>query len=356
MSIPERARLPLAISAIVVVLGIAIALDAPGRIGHQYERFTENPGPGQAADLRTRITDPSNNGRLDHWDVALDAWKRDKLVGNGAGTYQNLWATNRSLTVSVRDGHSLYFEVLGELGLVGFALLATSLLTILVMLAIRTRGTHRTLYAALFAAVLTWAFRAGIDWDWEMPAVTLWLFAIGGAALAASEGRARFVGPLHPAVRVAAVAACFGLAIVPSLILISQTRLDRSADAFERVDCAQAIDQARSSLSALGVRPQPYEILGYCELQGGSTRSGLRDIRKAVDLDPDNWQDRYDLALAEGVAGLDPRPSAQAAVRLNPLDPEAQSLAIRLRTSERRVWRRETRALLTGGSPFYLSE
>ena len=43
--------------------------------------------------------------------------------GNGAGTYQLQWAQHRPYVFTVIDAHSLYLEVLGELGLVGFLLI-----------------------------------------------------------------------------------------------------------------------------------------------------------------------------------------------------------------------------------------
>ncbi len=80
------------------------------------------------------------------------------------------------------DAHGLYPETLGELGLVGLILLVTALVAILAGLAVRIRGKDRTVYAALFAATLAWMLAAAVDWHWEMPVVTLWLFAAGGAA------------------------------------------------------------------------------------------------------------------------------------------------------------------------------
>src|SRR6185436_20222326 len=88
---------------------------------------------------------------------------------------------------------------LGELGLVGLILLATALLAILAGLAVGIRGDRRTLYAALFAAGLAWVLAAGVDWHWEMPVVTLWLFAAGGAGIAARARRpSRFAAPAIP--------------------------------------------------------------------------------------------------------------------------------------------------------------
>ena len=45
--------------------------------------------------------------------------------------------------------------------------------------------------AGLAAALAAWWLHAGLDWDWEMPAVTLPMLMLAAAAIAASEaGRA----------------------------------------------------------------------------------------------------------------------------------------------------------------------
>ena len=59
------------------------------------------------------------------------------LRGSGAGTYALLWAQHRKTSFTVVDGHSLEIETLGELGIVGLALLAIALLTMLGALARR---------------------------------------------------------------------------------------------------------------------------------------------------------------------------------------------------------------------------
>jgi hypothetical protein len=198
------------------------------------------------------------------------------------------------------------------------------------------------------------ALHAGVDWDWEMPAVSMWVFALGGAALAASpRGRLRPPGTIP---RIAAVVACAAVGIVPGLVLVSQARLDDSADAFERGDCAAAISDANDAISALGVRPEPYEIRAFCRAKNGDAAGAVRDMEQAVDHDRDSWTYHYGLALARGAAGLDPRPEARQAARLNPLDPEAQAIARRLKGAGPPAWKREARALLRGASPFYLSE
>jgi O-antigen ligase len=348
-----------ALAAIFLTVVLVAALHDD--ISHQYDRFLNGGGAGSDQDFRQRLTDPANNGRLAEWRIARDGYRDKRLHGQGAGTYQVLWASNRTSefqNLSVRDAHSLYVETLGELGLVGEALLILTLGTIAFGLLLRrSRGRHRPLYAALFAVVLTWLLRAGVDWDWEMPAVTLWLFALGGAAIAASGRRRRALfGVPSPPLRAAMTVACLGLAIVPALVLISQSRLDSSARAFERGDCPGAVDRARSSTSALGMRPEPYEIIAFCEARVGSADRAVQAIENAIDRDPLNWEYRYGLAIMRGVAGRNPRPAARRALQLNRFNSEANEAVRRFQTSSRQEWKRQANYLLRRSTPFYLSD
>ena len=340
-----------AVAAVVVLL----MLGAPGYVGDQYDRFVEGGGAGKPGDLRTRLTDPANSGRLEHWEVAMDSFADAPLAGQGAGTYEVLWARDRPLAFSVRDAHSLYVEALGELGLLGTALLLIALGTIVAGLVTRVRSPERTLYGAVLAALIVWLLHAGLDWDWEMPAVTLWVFALGGAALAAPSHRPPAIRAPGRIGRPAAILGCFAVAVVPGLVLISDDRLEESAHAYERGDCAAAIDAADSAISTLSARPEPYEIRAYCLLRDDSRPEALRDLERAADRDPENWIYPYGLARARAASGLDPRPQAALALRLNPLEPDVQDAARRFNTSDPARWRRQGRALLRGAPPFYLS-
>ena len=184
--LPVAARLPrsvvggVAAGALAAAVVLVIVFDVPGTVGDQYDRFVD-PGPvGTSGDLRTRLVDPANNGRIEQWEVALNGFEAAPVRGEGAGMYELLWARDRPVTGTVTDAHSLYAEVLGELGIVGLVLLLVPLFAILAAAAARASHPNRSVYAVVLAAGVAWAFHAGIDWDWEMPALTLWLFAAGG--------------------------------------------------------------------------------------------------------------------------------------------------------------------------------
>jgi len=89
----------------------------------------------------------------------------------------------------VRDAHSLELETFAELGLVGVAILAV----LLGAVALSIRAAHRVdpvLVAGPAAALTAWAFHSAIDWDWEMPALTLPAVVLAGALLAVGrQGR-----------------------------------------------------------------------------------------------------------------------------------------------------------------------
>jgi hypothetical protein len=235
---------------------------------------------------------------------------------------------------------------LSELGVVGLALLAFVILMIASATLARSRRRNRTVYRVVLAAGIAWALHAGLDWDWEMPAVTIWVFALGGSVLATHERAVPILRTPTLRVRGAVALSCLAVAVVPALVFVSQTRLDQSLTAFARGDCTKAIDAARSSSSALGARAEPYEVIGYCEANLGFPRRGLRAMRKALDRDPNNWEFHYGLAVMRAASGLDPRREARIALRLNPLDPTTNDAVARFRTTSEASWRHRAGVLV----------
>jgi hypothetical protein len=69
-------------------------------------------------------------------------------------------------------------------------------------------------------------------------------------------------------------------------------------------------------------------------------------MREAVDRDPDNWEYRYSLAVAQAAAGMDPRPAAQDALRLDPLQSATNDLVTRFGGTDPEAWRSQAGLLL----------
>jgi len=127
-------------------------------------------------------------------------------------------------------------------------------------------------------------------------------------------------------------------------VFLSQRSLDAAAHAFRHDDCATAIDRGLDSIETLPVRPEPYRIVGLCDVRLGEPTLAMRAMRSAVHRDPREWRYRYGLAIAQGAAGIDPRPEAARALRLNPHNRLARDLARRVATSSPRDWRSAARS------------
>jgi tetratricopeptide (TPR) repeat protein len=305
--------------AATALAGVALALALGGAawLHDEVHDFLKAP-PGKATDLRQRLTDPSSSGRTEHWRVAFEGFAEARVKGHGAGSYEFLWDAKRRLTTSAVDAHGLYFETLAELGIVGLVLLVAPLLAIVAAFALLAVGRNRSIYAALLGAGVAWAVHAGYDWDWEMPVTTAWLFAAGGAALARrGTERVRKQQPLaHGSRRYLICAGLLATAVAPALLTLSQAHLARSANAFNARNCRAADREALASISALADRPEPYQILGYCDMADGRPQAAIAAMQKAIRKEPDSWEYRYGLALARAEAGTDPHEDlADAAVR-----------------------------------------
>jgi O-antigen ligase/polysaccharide polymerase Wzy-like membrane protein len=185
----EHARLPdrplplprwagwAALAAIVALLVVPIAAaggkqQAPPATGATNQRFAS-----------------LGSNRYGYWRIAIDTGLDHPLAGVGASGFRVAWLEHRDVDENVRDAHSLELETFAELGLVGVALLAT----LLGAVALSARAAHRVdpaLAAGPVAALTAWAFHSAIDWDWEMPALTLVAVVLAGALLAVrTEGR-----------------------------------------------------------------------------------------------------------------------------------------------------------------------
>jgi O-Antigen ligase len=128
-----------------------------------------------------RLSDAGSH-RLAYWRVALDVAADHPLAGAGPGSFGVDWLQRRTIDERVRNAHSLELETLADLGVIGAALLA-AVLAAAALASAQALRADRALAAGPAAAALTGALHAGLDWDWEMPAVTLVVIALAGLLL-----------------------------------------------------------------------------------------------------------------------------------------------------------------------------
>jgi hypothetical protein len=349
---PRRALAALAAVAVALIVAAA-ALGGPSWVGDRYHGFVEGDDVGHHDDPRGRLTSSGNNGRIAQWEVALDSFEDSPLHGQGAGSYQLRWAQDRPYRFTVIDAHSLYLEVLGELGVVGLLFVGGALVAIGIGLARRARGEQRSAHALLLALGAVWAIHAGVDWDWEMPAVTLWLFALAGLALSGPRGEGE--GPAiaeyvpRPPVRILGALAMVALAVVPAAIWVSQSRLDSAVAEFGRGECDAAIASARGSLDAIPMRAEPNEVIAYCGLRLGQEALAVEAMELAVERDPDSWEAHSGLALVRAFSGIDPISELEEAQRLNPREQSVEEAIRGMRGQSPQEWERLAR---TASLPF----
>ena len=333
----SRRRLMAAMIAVVVVAGVVVVPSAVSRFlsaptGAQY-------GLGRFADL-------SSDGRTQLWGVAFEhGFVPSPLLGSGANVFPTLWSRYRNVLANALVPNSLYLGVLSELGLVGLALLIATFVPMVCVL-VRHARAHRpegALWAAFLAAAAAWLVFAAYDLEWEMPACTVWLFAVGGLALSPrvdsppqehrSGGRAALAGRTTLGVIVVA------LAVIPGAVAYAETAASRAVAELQHGDCGAAQAQASRARSAVPQLVEPDLVSAACAARVRDDRAARRYAADAVGHDPGDWLPYYASALVDATAGRPPSLAVQEALSRNPLDTYANGAAGAFRHSSARSLR-----------------
>jgi hypothetical protein len=309
--------------ALVVLLISALGLGmaqygSPQHItSRAYHAFSSPPVVVTAGGkLNQRLFSLSGNGRATLWRVAVNDFRAHPWLGSGAGTFELSWLRNRPTPGKVRDAHNLYVEVLAELGPAGLALLLLALtVPILASLAVRRHPLVPIALGAYFAYLV----HAGIDWDWEMPAVTLAGLLCGVSILVVarlnSESRV-----ITPRVRIGAVTVTLVVAAFAFVGLMGNIAVAASNNA---ATVANWRDSARHAGDAKRWMPwssDPWRLQGEAQYVLGDFDAARLNFRRAIAKDPNNWLLWADLATV-GTHGTWRAP-ARRALQLNPLAPE----------------------------------
>ena len=172
-----RLARPLALAALAALLAGTVVAAATGGQG---------PASSTAAD---RLVSVQSN-RYEYWRVAGAVFADHPLRGIGSGSFQVEWLQRREIAEGVRDAHSLYLETAAELGLVGLLALAAFLAGVVLAArdALRREGAGA---AGAVAALAVFGVHAGVDWDWEMPALALTAVLLAARLAGASDVSSR---------------------------------------------------------------------------------------------------------------------------------------------------------------------
>jgi O-antigen ligase len=167
--LPPRAP---AIATAVVCVGLAAAI----LLGSKES----STGSQQLSGGSSRLVTLQSN-RYDYWRVALRAFGTEPIRGVGAGNWSVYWLRWRTIVEGAQDTHSLPLQTMAELGLLGLAVLVAFFAG--VALAAQRALRAGSLAVGPVAGFVVYAAHAPLDWDWQMPAVTLIAIVLAGALL-----------------------------------------------------------------------------------------------------------------------------------------------------------------------------
>jgi O-Antigen ligase len=179
----ELPSLPGSRPAVVAVGAVVVAIVA-GLVLAAFEGKPAGTSPAAGANPARLASIDTNRYR--YWEVALDTFAEHPLAGIGSGGFVVEWLRLPDRADAARDAHSLYLETAAELGLVGLAFLLLFLGGVTAA-ALRLCRISPSAAAGPVAALAAWALHAGLDWDWEMPAVSLVALLLAAAVVAWSE-------------------------------------------------------------------------------------------------------------------------------------------------------------------------
>lgn len=322
-----------------------------GTISHVWDGFT-SPRAVSVSSPSRLFTDASGN-RWTWWKEALGAFSARPLTGWGAGSFPVVHLLFRHNKVSVDHAHSALFQWLAEDGLPGTLAVIGGwvLLLVVAIRAVRARtGSERLLAAALAGAVLAYSLHALIDWDWDIPGVTLPVLTLLGV-LAGSTAGPRAAAPpaalttafpapaprvrtrLSPSFRLGAVALMsLGLcayslsSALPSVAAGRASAAEVAAAVGSSADLRVAADDA-----SLATRLDPLSDAGPIAAADVASRRGTVGLAYALLVEAVRRQPS-DATAWSSLAGVDtlmhhPLAALEAERRARELDPQQTSYA-----------------------------
>jgi O-antigen ligase len=273
-------------------------------------------------------------GRWQFWGGAVDEFRSQPFRGAGAGSYESWWAQHGSISYFIRDAHSVWLETLGELGVVGLLLLVGFFGAALVtgMLALRRAPPgSRGAVASLYAVVVAFLVAAAIDWMWELTVVAAVAVLAAGllagpAALSPVAGNAAERARKPVALRIAFATAALALVAVVAFPLLSDQRLQSSADAAARGDATAAVDAALDARRLAPWSSGPPTRLALLAESQGDLPTARRWIERALAKNDSDWRIWLTAARIQTKAGA-VRQAGASLKRARALNPRSPSLS-----------------------------
>jgi hypothetical protein len=207
-------------------------------------------------------------------------------------------------------------EVLAELGPLGLALL---LLTFSIPIYAAVKVRRHPLVPIALGAYVAFLLHAAVDWDWEMPALTIAGLLCGVAIMVVArsnpEGR-----PLTKPVRIGAVTAIAVVAALAFVGLMGNLAIASSNNAKSDGNWARAEQRAGDAKRWMPWSSLPWILQGEAQYVQRKDAAARANFDTARTKDPNNWLVWADLATVSPHGTW--RAPARRALELNPLAPE----------------------------------
>jgi O-Antigen ligase len=274
-----------------IALGvIAIAGIAAGAIAaHPADRFREfERAPDTRAGIPVGAADLSSNGRWQFWGEALDAFENSPVEGVGAGGYEDWWARHASVSLFVRNAHSLPLQQAAELGIAGIALFLGFVAAVAVAGRRRLSQGLEGDAGILVAVVVAGAVGAAVDWTWEIPAV--FGPAVVCAALLLTSAPTRPLARDGYLLGIGTVVAAWIAMVAGGLVVLTDLELQQSRDAASANRIGEGIDRARAAKTVQPWSSEPYTQLALLEGERGDISQALVYLRQAEERDSEDWR------------------------------------------------------------------
>jgi O-Antigen ligase len=286
-----------------------------------YGAFTDPTPPGSAANPHERLLSLASPARSKQWRVAWEQYKDHSLLGSGAGSYERFWLRDRPDGGVVRDAHSLYLETLAELGPVGLALLVG---TLAVPLVVAVRARRRALVPAAAGAYAAYLVHAGVDWDWELPAVTVAALLCAAGILVAARGPSAYRISARGRAALLAGTALLGAFAFVGLMGNQAVAASKNAEEAERLRVAES--EARSATRWAPWSAESWQALARVHFERNDLPRARAALLEALERDRGDWAIWYDLGVAS--TGRAQQRAYEEAARLNPRSRNVEVLRI----------------------------
>jgi O-Antigen ligase len=301
--VSRRQALNATVASALVLLVASAALDAPGRLSHAWSEF-KRPGAGTRGSARLGTL--AGESRYQYWKAALEEAETKPLTGTGSGTFEFWWTEHGDGSGQVVDAHSLYMQTLGELGIVGLAVLAAFLLTLLAAGGRNLRRTAkpgRPYPAAALASCAAFCITAAFDWTWQIPVLPVTLLLLGSvlvtAAPANSAQEIRRAVPIRAAICLISIAAIVAIAIpLASTSLVRQSQADARAGRL-----GAALTAARSAQNAQPDAATPRLQQALVLESQGNLAAAATAAGTAAARERDNWRNWLVLSRIQAERG-----------------------------------------------------